>query len=75
MRETRAHQVSSACLVCGRTRATNPADTSRADTSSMGTAQFVSTSFPKITLPMMAPTRPKPVKKPIAEDLEETPSR
>lgn len=64
-------QVSSVCLVCGRRRATSPPVSSRADTNRTGTAQLVSTNFPNTMLPMMAATRPTPVKKPRAEDLEE----
>ena len=64
-------QVSSVCLVCGSRRATSPPVSSRADTSSTGTAQFVSTNCPKVMFPMMAATRPTPVKKPRAEDLKE----
>lgn len=64
-------QVSSVCLVCGSRRATNPAVRSRNDTSRIGTAQFVSTILPKTMFPVMAATRPTPVKKPRAEELEE----
>lgn len=62
--------MSSVCLVCGSRRATSPALRSRKDTSRIGTAQFVSTSLPKTMFPVMAATRPTPVKKPRAEELE-----
>lgn len=64
-------QVSAVCLVCGSRRATSPAVRSRNDTSSIGTAQLVSTSFPKMMFPVIAATRPTPVKKPRAEDLQD----
>lgn len=63
-------QVSSECLVCGSRSATSPAVRSRKDTSRIGTAQLVSTSLPKTMFPVMAATRPTPVKKPRAEELE-----
>lgn len=63
--------MSSVCLVCGSRRPTSPPVSSRADTSKMGTAQFASTNLPKTKLPMIAATRPTPVKKPRAEDLRE----
>lgn len=65
-------QVSSVCLVCGSRRDTSPAVRSRKDTSRIGTAQLVSTILPKTMLPVMAATRPTPVKKPRAEELQGT---
>lgn len=65
------HQVSSVCLVWGSRRATSPPVSSRADTIRIGTAQFVSTSLPNTRFPVIAATRPTPVKKPRAEDLKE----
>lgn len=67
----RRRQVSAVCLVCGSRRATSPAVRSRNDTSSIGTAQLVSTSFPKTMFPVIAATRPTPVKKPRAEELQD----
>lgn len=67
--------MSSVCLVCGSRRDTSPPVSSRADTSRIGTAQFVSTKFPKTTLPVIAATRATPVKKPRAEDLKKNKRR
>lgn len=59
-------------MVCGRRRATRPPVSSKPETIRIGTAQLVSTSAPKTTFPVIAATRPTPVKKPRAVDLRET---
>ncbi|KAG7270354.1 hypothetical protein CRUP_034464 [Coryphaenoides rupestris] len=67
---SRRAQLISVCLVWGSRQATTPPASSSADTSRMGTAQVLSTRLPKTMFPMMAATRPTPVKKPRAEDLK-----
>jgi len=67
---SRRAQLISVCLVWGSRQATTPPTSSIADTSRMGTAQVLSTRLPKTKFPMMAATRPTPVKKPRAEDLK-----